>query len=596
MCETGACPTLVEQNVCYFPALDFDNPENYDTYRIPYSCIHFIPGHSSVPQPVEYQQKLLTACESICNNMGANSTTNEWKVVNTDPTQNYNVLNNYQTASDYSFRCNQNLCGDDNSGEQPFNFNKLSTNLSPAECVLEDSEALEIVGVGCTRNRNIYTGKNISCCLQNLFCDIGDTSLESFNIPLAISNLYNPKCFDSDILSLSSGSCNPTYRRLGNPSCYTTLVNYCTSGTSVEIANKWAGTVQIPSGGTNAGYYTSQYGCLNGFFSTLYSDSDLFDTPISTPGHECFTGYINLMDNDQLIMLPPPNLTNARNAQSLLQRSVQNYLARGGDISAPEGTPGSSYTFNQMLVKLCSQLPGVCQNFLTNYCAATTIDEMRRNPNRITTCGCYLPSSLTSTYTDTFQVNPECVPYCNLPGTIPQPTSFNSYGGKVCQQSVCIINDVTLDFVNSEVGDQGVNIGNFCGNCDTVSGKGVCSCILSDVTFVSINSKISNVNLTQQCTSGTCYTSSIKNGKVIQTATPCNQGISEAKKLPGVDVSRTLAQGFSVIALFIFVFVILIVLYLLIAPNVSIFGKLKMIIEKSKPWVLEQPFNSIKNV
>lgn len=622
MCDTGNCPVIDTRNVCYFPNLNGEG--YYAAYPLPFSCV--------APQDgVDYKQYLYDKSVEICSAMGDG----EWQS-SSDSADNY--LTTMQTAfigyhtqppfepgvlQIYYYYCLNTFC-DNMSGTQqsigldPSQFTTFefyyTPPIMPKDCYDSDPNKLpkprndadpplNQYAVVCERSYKdnaqidpIFNGDPTICCLQNLYCDIGVSDSKTQDT-LYLQNYYNPKCFDDNVLASYSGGCSLENRRLSQGDCFTRMMTYCSTGNPIEIGSKWYGSYDIKRNDPLRPSYSVTNGCLNAFFKILYADdNDSVGPPSTFIGNECYNGYIGMMETNDLNLLPLPEISNARRAQLLLQKATQNYVAGGGNLAAPEGTPNSSGAYNTMIKSLCSQFPGICQEFLTEFCVNVTKNDMIKNPTLVEVCGCYLPASLTSEYTDTFQINPECTPYCNLPGTIPIPVSVNASAGRVCQQSVCIINDVTLNFIDSQVSDQGVDIGNFCGSCNTGTGKGACSCILSDVTFVSINSKISNLNLTQQCTSGTCYTTSKKNGQTIQTVVPCNSQDALAESVTSINKSQTLMQAYSIIGILLLVIIALIVIYYIIYPNATIFGRPKLNVELDPPFMGQREYTSIKNV
>jgi hypothetical protein len=116
-------------------------------------------------------------------------------------------------------------------------------------------------------------------------------------------------------------------------------------------------------------------------------------------------------------------------------------------------------------------------------------------------CGCYLPDAQYSRYTDVYRISKECTPSCNLKGVIPLPTS-DGIGVKTCQQSTCVIDDISIELFSTNVQD--FSFTQMCSGCSGVGN--ICSCTLADTTMKIIDGKLPNLSLTQNCGSGsTCY-------------------------------------------------------------------------------------------
>lgn len=388
-----------------------------------------------------------------------------------------------------------------------------------------------------------YQGNPIPCCLQNMFCQIDTQASKSQNI--RDQNRYNPLCFDTNQVSQNSGICDPTYRRLGGPDCYNTLFSWCTTDTAEgTVGQKWIEGINVKG-------YQATAPCARLFFSTFYSNAYPTDNGLadSLIGQECYPNYQDYLTD---VTVPPPqNLTGPRKAQALLDAALNTYITSGKKLTGPiSGNTNSA--FNLFIYELCKKYPGVCVNSLQKYCLSATINDIQRDPSLIKLCGCNLSQSVYSLYVDTFQINVECTPYCNIPGVVPVPTSFTDRGGKSCTQSLCVIDNVSLNFVDSQVGSEGVTIGNFCNSCGVNS---ACDCILSNITFTSINSVIPNLNLSQQCGTGSCVIPDPQpDGTIQRVKVPCNQDIAGVK----VNLSTLKKAGEYVLSGLIIIFVFLI--------------------------------------
>lgn len=483
MCDTGQCPTIIDYNICTFEA-DRSNDQFYITYDNN-SLEHWyvIPYGSD-----DYGDEGSKICDTIGNG--------EWKGIS---------IANLNT-SNYRSICPGHI----NTGYSPTLY---PTNPGLANCADNGNEGLIIT---CDPNGG-YTGNKISCCLQNMFCFLDTASSKIQSVRDA--NRYIPQCFDSNNISQNSGTCDPEYRRLGSDKCYQEMFNWCVTDTiEGTITDKWSGSVFIPPG------YLATNPCTRLFFSTFYSNSygDLAnDTADPLVGQECYTPISDYYLSDTILVPNPIDFEGPRKAQALLSTAINNYVKNGGILAGVAGDTGVNVSFNQLISLICEKYPGVCINSLQEYCLSVTENDLKRNPRLINLCGCNLSQSVYSLYTDTFQITKECTPYCNTPGTIPVPISFLERGGKKCLESTCVINDVTLNFIDSQVGDQGITLGNFCSSCGT--GGAVCSCLLSDITFTSVSSQISGLNLSQQCSGGKCVIPEIQlDGSTQHVSVSCN--------------------------------------------------------------------------
>lgn len=189
--------------------------------------------------------------------------------------------------------------------------------------------------------------------------------------------------------------------------------------------------------------------------------------------------------------------------------------------------------FKDTLPMMCNQQPGVCDNFLNYFCAQYSSQDIQNelsngNYTLRNLCGCHLkqqgsdesppgPSSPEGAILNLQGVQQTNSPYndaITIGGIGCNPLCINSTlqnqgaGGK-CETPQCVINDVTIDIINSSTGN--INIGSVCGGC----GDGQCSCYISDVSINEINSTSNGINILQEC--GQCYTYT---GNDVSNATP----------------------------------------------------------------------------
>ncbi len=189
------------------------------------------------------------------------------------------------------------------------------------------------------------------------------------------------------------------------------------------------------------------------------------------------------------------------------------------------------------LLSICSSYGSVCSPRLQAGCAihspanpkpmtrgdvttayANSVGNLNAQ-NIVSSCGCHLPEIEYREYIrDGFDIGNTnaCDPLCKLPGTIPHYNCVDTYGNvspnpennnpvpciykeAVCSQNICVIDDVTINIVNSNVGDIGFNIA--CGGCDNAGG---CMCIFDDINVLTEASNVGNINFNSSC-GGNCY-------------------------------------------------------------------------------------------
>ena len=178
-------------------------------------------------------------------------------------------------------------------------------------------------------------------------------------------------------------------------------------------------------------------------------------------------------------------------------------------FSTPGGpkTPNPQDPFIQTILKWGPMFGGSLSTSLQSACANVTRDQIAQDTtgNLGKLCACYLPPSQ---YYLPGVIPKECDSLCSLAGNsggIPLYEWSSGSGGqpaqpvpKVCEQTTCVIDQVTLDFSKTVAGD--VNFTQVCGQCSTAGGGGGgCTCIANGIDINASNSEIPGVNFNQDC-------------------------------------------------------------------------------------------------
>lgn len=445
-----------------------------------------------------------------------------------------------------------------------------------------------------------WTADPIQCCFQNMQCKMNPDGGTGSQPNLGNANCFAPSPPENGIYKYPVSTCKPDFRRLGaantfyetgsqctlqNPeckNCYTEVSKWCTLDlNSATLVERWVGTVTLNAGSGNSGSFigagplTVDQPCTEFFFRTLYN-SGILPALSSTEGtstqrqvppsnssiQECDPNIINnaLTSNTQSV-IPNPEAYDL--AKKVFVDAVTSYISSGGRLDSLPTDPNSSVEFNELVFGVCSKYPSMCTDFLNDYCQNLTPNDLSRSPATTSYCGCYLNPSVYNDIAGKFGINRECSAYCNLEGVIPL-SDGTPEGSKTCNQSVCMINDITLNLVQSRI-EGAINIGNFCNNCSTLTSGAnsstSCNCVLEGVTIDVVNSSINTINLNQSCASSVCYA---KDGITIvdcATGTPADTGIPAGK-------TRANTVHNIIVVIIIVVFIILIfILYFLVAPR-----------------------------
>ena len=245
----------------------------------------------------------------------------------------------------------------------------------------------------------------------------------------------------------------------------------------------------------------------------------------ATPNN-CFTVLNqNLFNDPNSVLLQqgitvPEQLVQSRGgfnySQTLISQVLAKYNQQGFSLGALPGYPGYNGFQDTVLQPICRAIPGLCASGLQLSCNDETTTSLIRNPNRVPWCGCYLSDDQYDKYVNEYQITKQCTPICGRQGNIPLagPSGLGSLG---CNQSVCIIDDTTINLAQTNVGG-GVNFSQFCSGCsgNTQTGNtpsvgpdsstSSCRCIIDNNSITAANSQIGGgINLTEVCGSTTCF-------------------------------------------------------------------------------------------
>jgi len=159
------------------------------------------------------------------------------------------------------------------------------------------------------------------------------------------------------------------------------------------------------------------------------------------------------------------------------------------------------------LERLCSRKNPWNKNRVTRDDVSTAFSNIGdlNSSNIVSACGCHLDQQEYREYVKDGIVESNtnaCDPLCKLPGTIPKwscPVQGQPCVKATCSQNICVIDNVTIDIINSNVGDITFNVA--CGGCE----GGNCLCIFSDINILNQASNVGNIDFNTSC-GGNCMT------------------------------------------------------------------------------------------
>lgn len=182
--------------------------------------------------------------------------------------------------------------------------------------------------------------------------------------------------------------------------------------------------------------------------------------------------------------------------------------------------PGSSFQNN--ISGFCKNNPEACAPALTKLCENYTVLELSTQPNISKLCGCYLPPIQYARSQNLFGLPRQCQPICNT-GDAVRYINPQTYQQEICTNSTCIIDNITINLLNSTAGN--INLTQFCSSCGIST---PCSCRISDVNISVVDAALKNITLDQKCGSSVdCYAADPNNPNGPAIKVNCTTGVPE---------------------------------------------------------------------
>ncbi len=224
-----------------------------------------------------------------------------------------------------------------------------------------------------------------------------------------------------------------------------------------------------------------------------------FCSPDTWTSQDESTGYCDTyMNSDDVCSI---------NKNQVFTNAVSQWVQGLGGDSPDEDDP-----FLPKVIEYASQTPGVYDNFLSQVCSTLKMSDLENNPNLSKLCGCFLP--------DEEYLLPGIIPVeCQIACSINQQVGginrgewnaiTQEYDTLTCNQSTCVMDNTTVNLINSNYGNSGIQLDQLCAGCSSSSdggGGSSCTCLINGTTINSINSTIKGgITLDQMC-SGGCST------------------------------------------------------------------------------------------
>lgn len=211
------------------------------------------------------------------------------------------------------------------------------------------------------------------------------------------------------------------------------------------------------------------------------------------PGSECLKMYNNLDANGK---------TKAALAKDYLQHFLSLHIGKDGVQTDDRCSP----PYWSVIAQICTENPSVCDLSLKNeVCKNVTRADIEgvyakmgvknislMEKNMAALCGCHLPDKEYDKYKNAGIVDvgayASCDPLCKMSGAIPRTADGHP---QQCEASICIIDDVVINIINSDVND--INFSQVC------PGKKQSTCMIGDMKIFDQGSHVGKIKLSQNC-------------------------------------------------------------------------------------------------
>lgn len=181
-------------------------------------------------------------------------------------------------------------------------------------------------------------------------------------------------------------------------------------------------------------------------------------------------------------------------------------------------------TFQNTLLTLCTTdtLPGVCDQFLTDYCSKISRTDALNSPALTNFCGCYVPPDpIYLKYTTPPTTGqPACDPLCHRALTA-QKANIDTGKQITCNQNICVLDNIVITGSNNII-NGGINFNSLCAGCgspDPLNPDQTTENCLCIVSGINVSDTLSNVgignNLNQFCGSNSVCITTDEQGNVI---------------------------------------------------------------------------------
>ena len=345
----------------------------------------------------------------------------------------------------------------DNNFDRNCHFNDVKRGYRVNSSVACCNGECAIVGYGLRCVRQNFRADPFVCCMNDHACNGEDNPDTCFQTPAR------------------QRTCHPLFRDLSSNFCRDIIFDYCSGDELLPTQNDWLemwledSFVEINSKMIVSNLQTT---------SSIYNDSeDINLRGLKYPLKQkqpCLRAIARAVSTSKVCSFEDlqkfdlvEGTINSEGfvwSKNLLEKVFKRYTDEGGSFLGGINTDGINRdsSFYNTMWKICNQIPGLCTNILNDMCANYSAENLVENPFLLPWCSCYLPEEQYQKY-EVFGINKECSPLCNRTGVIPAVTGTGQRS--ICQQSVCMIDNTTIDLINTDFDGGVININQICASC-----------------------------------------------------------------------------------------------------------------------------------
>lgn len=342
-----------------------------------------------------------------------------------------------------------------------------------------------IAGKGVVCERSKYVGNPLVCCFNDYI--ISGDEIDGFQTPA------------------KKRSCDVPYRDLGSKDCRDKIFDFCAGNLILsgqdDFTDAWVSNSSV---NVNAPFergsdypQNKKQPCLKALYRSLFGQRGAF---------------MDINDaSNQVLTSQDYDLEGLLWGKKLMKQVMEKYINSYGGLFKRIDEDGlQDIPMYNVIKRVCMKDPALCSDSLKNVCSKITEDDIIKNISALEWCGCYMNDDQYKKYTDFYNVNKECTPFCNRDNNIPLTDELGSV--KICQQNICIMDDISIKLSNVISGGGKLNFNQVCSGCGKVN-------VVKDSVK---NDSTKNSNSVEQNTNNYGFFNKDEKSKIINTSVTNN--------------------------------------------------------------------------